>query len=246
MNMISDVLKQSPSNGRLYAAWVVFGIAGALHAQQAGGKLVRVKDPAQITDAVMISNVAVAGKTVECGLFIKPPAVIQPFTPFQAGSDWLEQMTISLVNRTGRAIVAGGIIFHFLDTGDCQPSSPCVRSYLRFGQMPEIDAYDGRTGQPYRPEHEGPSLDWKPEQTIVVHVSAYISEIEEDLSNHLPVTAVTRVNVNRGVFYFADGMQWSLGRYGVPDPDNPGKFKELPADYFPGKRGRNWPPGYNN
>ncbi len=51
-------------------------------------------DVDQINDAVLISNIAVAGKTIECGLFIKPPAVVQPVTPFQAGSDWLQQMTI--------------------------------------------------------------------------------------------------------------------------------------------------------
>jgi hypothetical protein len=53
------------------------------------------------------------------------------------------------------------------------------------------------------------------------------------------------VNVYLSAFYFADGMEWGLGRYSVPDPDHPGKFKPLPANYFPGKRGRNWPPGYN-
>lgn len=243
--MICDVLEQLRSSGRLYAACVVFGLAGALHAQQVGEKLVRVNDPAQITDAVMISNVAVAGKTVECGLFIKPPLVIQPFTPFQAGSHWLEQMTISLINRTGRTIVSGGLIFHFLDTGDCQ-SSPCVESELHFGQLPEIDAavYDARDGH-HRERPERRPLDWKPEQTIVVRVGDHTLEVEQNLVNHLPVTAVAKVNIDRGPFYFADGMMWSLGRYSVPDPESPGKFKALPADYFPGRRGRNWPPGYN-
>jgi hypothetical protein len=76
-------------------------------------------------------------------------------------------------------------------------------------------------------------------------VSDYLPEIEEDLADFLPVTSVRNVNVYRGVFYFDDGMQWSLARYSVPDPEHPGKFKELPADYFPGKRKRNWPPGYS-
>lgn len=244
--MICDVLEQLRSSGRLYAACVVFGLAGALHAQQVGEKLVRVNDPAQITDAVMISNIAVAGKTVECGLFIKPPIVIQPVTPFQAGSDWLQHMTISLINRTNKTIVFGVIIFHFLDVGDCSSAQPCAEAEIHLGQMPAIDAYDGRTGQPRRPEHpERPALDWKPERTIVVHVSDYMAEIGKSLENLLPITAVAKVNVDRGPFYFDDGMMWSLGRYSVPDPEHPGKFKYLPADYFPGKRGRNWPPGYN-
>ena len=72
-----------------------------------------------------------------------------------------------------------------------------------------------------------------------------MNEIERNLADFMPVTAVTKVNVYRGPFYFDDGMQRDLGRYAVPDPKHHGKFKELPADYFPGKRGRNWPPGYN-
>ncbi len=242
--MISRFLKHLLSNV-FYATCMMCGLFGALHAQQSGEKLVKAIQATQITDAVLISNVAVAGKTVECGLFIKPPTIDQPVTPFQAGPDWLRQMTISLVNRTNKTIVFGDIHLHFLDTGDCR-SVPCVGAELTLGQMPAIDAYSGRTGRPLRPEHpERPPLDWRPEQTIAVHVSDYMDEIERNLADFMPVTDVTKVNVYRGVFFFADGMRWTLGRYSVPDPEHPGKFKELPADYFPGRRGNNWPPGYS-
>ena len=40
-------------------------------------------DLEQITDAVLISNIAVAGKTVEYGLFYQAPVVIQPVTRFR-------------------------------------------------------------------------------------------------------------------------------------------------------------------
>jgi hypothetical protein len=155
-------------------------------------------------------------------------------------------MTISLINRTNKSIVFGAVIFHFLDVGDCSSTQPCPGPGLEFGQIPPIDAYDGRTGQPMKRGHpERPPLDWGLEQTIVVHVSDYMPEIEASLANFLAVSSVTKVNVYLGDFYFADGMQWNLGRYSVPDPNHPGKFSPLAADYFPGKRGRNWPPGYN-
>jgi len=67
---------------------MMFGLLGALHAQQTSERLVNANnDVEQITDAVVTSNIAVAGKTVECGLFIKPPVVIQPVTPFQTGNN---------------------------------------------------------------------------------------------------------------------------------------------------------------
>ena len=101
--MISRFLRH-PYTNVFYTTCMMFGLLEAIHAQQTGERLVRVNDIEQITDAVMISSVAVAGKPIECGLFIKPPSVIQPVAPFQAGSDWLQQMTISLVNRTNKTI----------------------------------------------------------------------------------------------------------------------------------------------
>lgn len=226
-------------------AWLLFTLSALLYAQQTGEKIVDAKGVEQITDAVMISNISIAGKTVECGLFIKPPLVIQPVTPFQASPDWLRDMTISLVNRTNKTIAFGGIIFHFLDTGDCSLAQPCVGADLYFGQRPAIDSFDGRTGHPLKPEHpEAPPLDWRPERTLVVHVSRHMTEIEKRLSDSIPVTEVTKMNVYLGSFYFDDGMQWYPGSYSVPDSIHPGKFKRLPADYFPGRRGNNWPPGY--
>ncbi len=239
-------LQLNPSRCGSHALCLLLAFFGSLHAQESGEKVVKLMDVEHITDAVLISNISVAGKTVECGLFIKPPVVIQPVAPFRAESNWLQQMTISMVNRTDKTIVFGGIIFHFLDVGDCSPAQPCVEAEIHLGQMPTIDAYDGRTGRPLRPEHpERAPLDWKPQQTIVVHVGDYMAEIERNLADFMPVADVTKVNVSRGVFYFDDGLSWSLGRYAAPDPQHHGKFKELPIDYFPGRRGNNWPPGYN-
>jgi hypothetical protein len=250
--MVYEAFRRLQPKHQLRAAGVpgivclALGLVGATHAQQTSERLVQVKQATQITDAVMISNVAVAGRTIECGLFIEPPAVVQPFTPFEAGDNWLQQMTISLINRTNKTIVFGTVTFHFPDAGNYSSAQPGVGTQLQFGQVPAIDAYDGRTGQPVRLNHpERPPLDWGPEQTIVVHVSDYMPEIEALLANFLPGSAATKVNVYLSAFYFADGMEWGLGRYSVPDPDHPGKFKPLPANYFPGKRGRNWPPGYN-
>jgi hypothetical protein len=243
--MISSLFGRSCSN-ILLATCLILGLLEVVHAQGNGEKLANAQnDTEQINDAVLISNIAVAGKPVDCGLFIKPPVVIQPVTPFQAAPDWLQQMVIFLVNRTNKTIVFGDIHLHFLDTGDCR-SIPCVGASLKFGQIPVSDAFEGRTGRPIPPEHpEKPPINWAPGQTIAVHVSDYMDEIEHKLANFMAVTDVTKVNIYRGTFFFDDGMRWTLGRYSVPDPDHPGKFKELPADYFPGRRGNNWPPGYS-
>lgn len=109
-------------------------------------------------------------------------------------------MTISLVNRTNKSIVFGSMIFHFLDTGDCK-SLPCAQATPEFGRRSPIDAYDGTTGRPLRPEKiERQPLDWKPEQTIVIHISDYMGEIEQSLANFMSVTDLSKVNIYRWSF----------------------------------------------
>ena len=220
-------------------------VATALAQLAPGEKLLHVNAANRIPDAVMVTNVSVAGKTIECGLWVKWPAVMQPVTPFQAGDDWLRQTTITLFNRTNKTIVYGSVLLQFLDTGDCK-SVPCSTAEIEFGQPPTVDCYDGRTGKPYKPNHpEMPPLAWKPLHALVVRIGDHMDDIERStLIDRMPVTGVTRVNLFRGPFFFNDGMQWN-GTFSVPDPERPGKFKELPFGYFPGARERNLPPEYN-
>ena len=87
--MSSDLVEHRPSE--FYLSCIVLALAtGALWGYQGGSHVVDCKDPDRINDAVMISNVSIAGQTVECGVFIKPPDIVQPVTPFQAGPDWLQ------------------------------------------------------------------------------------------------------------------------------------------------------------
>ncbi len=220
-------------------------IVAALAQLAPGEKLLRMMEADRIPDAVMTTNVSVAGRTIECGLWIKPHAVLQPVAPFQAGDDWLRQTTVTVFNRTNKTIVYGSLIMHFPDTGDCR-TAPCAGATIEFGQIPVVDAYDARTGKPYKPNHpEMAPLDWKPLQPLVVRIGDHMDDIERSyLSKLMPVTEVTQVNLSRGVIFFNDGMKWN-GTFSLPDREHPGKFKELPYRYFPGAREHNLPPGYN-
>jgi hypothetical protein len=79
--MVPETFRRLPPKHQLRVAWasrvacLALGLVGATHAQQTSARLVKVKQATQITDAVMISNVAVAGRTIECGLWIKPNTV---------------------------------------------------------------------------------------------------------------------------------------------------------------------------
>ena len=223
------------------------GLPGAAaFAQLAPGeKLLHAKDAERVADAVMITNISVAGKTIESGLWVKWPDVFQPVAPFQAADDWLRQTTVTLFNRTSKTIVYGSLILHFVDTGDCH-STPCAGTTIEFGRMPLIDAYDARTGKPFKPNHpEMPPLDWKPLQPLTVRIADHMDDIEHSaLTKRMPVTYVTTVNLYRGPFYFTDGMRWN-GAFEKPDPGHPGKFQQIRYGWFPGARERNLPPAYN-
>ena len=226
-------------------AMLCFLAATALAQLAPGQKLLEVRDPDRVADAVMITDVSVAGKTIECGLWVRWPAVMQPVTPFQAGDDWLRQTTVTLFNRTDKTIVYGSLIMHFLDTGDCR-AVPCDGAFVEFGRPPAIDAYDPRTGKPQRLNHpDMVPLAWKPLHAFVVRICDHMDAIEHStLVEHIPVTQVTRVDLIRGTFYFDDGMKWN-GSFSVPDPEHPGKFNKIRYGYFPGARERNLPPGQN-
>jgi hypothetical protein len=229
----------------LYGACVALAFVRLVPAQETSERTIQCNDPMQITSPVLISNVAVSDKTVECGLFIKPPAVVQPITPFQASDDWLQHMTISLVNRTQQVIDFATVSLMFLDNAvDCR-TQVCPLEQIHLGQIPKLDAFNGRTGQPLKPEQVGATpLAWSPGQTIVVHVSDFMDEIGAKLPNYEPVGSVRKVAVHIGPFFFRDGMRWAGNRYSKPIPENPGKFNDLPETYFPGRRNSNWPPGY--
>jgi hypothetical protein len=230
---------------RGFLAVIVFGLALGVASAQVSEKLVRANDPAQITDAVMITNVSIGNSNLECGLFVKPPAVVQPVVPFQASNNWLREMSITLINRTNKVIVAGTVTLQFLDTGDCR-SQPCFAANVDIGHMPAVDAYDGRTGKPLRLAHpEQQPLDWRPGQLLTVHISDHMGDVEQSIAGHLQPTAVNDVAIHIGPFFFADGMRSVGSYYSVPDPEHHGKYKYLPYDYFPGNRGANWPPGYS-
>ncbi len=213
---------------------------GAQPHMYAGDKLVEQVEPQHRSDAVMITRITVGATDVQCGLVVGPGQV-QPVAPFQAGNDWLQNMTIFLFNRTDKAIVAAHLTLGFPDTGDGRTRGQRVYP-MQLGRRPEVDSINARTGQPIRQGLNLKPLAWEPGQTLVVHVGDYIDEIKGQVENDMPLSAVTKLRIHIGPFFFSDGMRWYLGYFAVPDPEHPGKFKNLPDAYFPGSQYQNYPP----
>ncbi len=218
------------------AVWPNLGVVAAFAAE----KVIEV-EPQHRNDAVAITKVTLGSAEVQCGLVLSP-AEIQPVTPIQAGDDWLQNVTIYLLNRTNKTIVEGQIVLVFPETGDGSPGNPLRVYNVTLGRLPASAAYSGRTGQAIVEPPSVQPISFAPSQTLQVHLSDYIDNIKASIDN-LAFSAVTKCVIRRGAFFFGDGMRWFAGSYYVPDPQHPGKFTGLDGRYFPGTP--TWPPGYH-
>jgi len=199
-------------------------------------------------DPVVITKVAYGNSEVQAGLIVDSgneanPTAVQPITPFQAASDWLQNTKLSLLNRTNKPIAELEIILTFPETGDGRSLSSPIRTYhLHLGRLPENAVFSGRTGQPLPPDLSKKPMSFLPGQTLTLNLGDYIDEVKANIVDRMPFESVTKCEILRGSIFFEDGMRWYVGRYSVPDPGQPGRRRDMEADYFPGRA--TWPPLY--
>jgi hypothetical protein len=191
------------------------------------------------SDAVIITQVTVGNQDIQCGL-VADRTTLQPIVPFEWNEDWLQNTTLYLLNRTNKTIVFGQIGLWFPETGDGTPQRPMEVYNLTLGRLPDAAAVSVTTGKPLQQATTAQPISLAPGQTLQVHLSDYINQIRGSVAA-VPFPNVTRVIVRRSSFVFDDGMRWA-GEYSIPDPDHPGKWKNMPPAYFPGNGHLTWPP----
>jgi hypothetical protein len=196
-------------------------------------------EPLNRMDAVRITRVTLGGADVQCGLILSPTEV-QPVTPVAASDDWLQNITIELLNRTDKNIVHGEITLDFPEKGAGTRDSPRTVYVTGFGRYPAgVVTINGITRQPMVPRNDPdtkPVL-LAPGQTMVFSVREYIEEIKRVVDPK----AISKVIIRRSSVLFDDAMRWdSGGGYSNPDPEHPGKWRYLDPSYFPGTP--DWPP----
>jgi hypothetical protein len=199
-------------------------------------KVVNV-DLSTTLDAVRIIGVAVAGNPVEVGQ--AGVREDRPGKPFQADDNWLKNMTISIRNRTDKTIVSGEVMVWFPETLGNSPERPEATTMyrLRFGQRPDVARYY-KDGSKIPPDTFKP-VELAPGQTMVIPLADHIDAIQslvEGVGN-TPFSHITKINLQRGSFYFVDGMRWENFSYFAPDLEHPGKYTALAQDFFPGRTG---------
>jgi hypothetical protein len=178
----------------------------------------------------------VGHQNVQCGLLDVSIGHAGPVVPFRASGNWLNHVSIRLMNRTDKVIVGAQLNVMFLDTGDCKHTS-CAGALLQLGAIPSgVEKNGEKFGS-------GKPLDWRPNESINIHLSDFSEELKSQLENRMPMEDVHKIAINHDPFYFADGMRWGAGNnFAVPEPGQPGRFTPMDQNFFPGNKYLNWPP----
>jgi hypothetical protein len=187
-------------------------------------------------EPVLINKVTVGATDVQCGM-VTSVGDFQPIVPFVAGEDWLSRTSISLLNRTDKAIAFGQVSLVFPETGDGSLQKPLAAYTITFGRIPAVVAFSGK-GRPLTQPSDLSPISFAPGQTLTINVGDYIDLIKGSVVS-MPFAALTKVKIQRSVFIFEDGMKWD-GGYSVADAEHPGKWKPVEGRYFPGHP--SWPP----
>jgi hypothetical protein len=183
---------------------------------------------------VVITKVTLGDTVVQAGRM----ATVEPITPFQAGDDWIQNLTIHLYNRTNKTIVFAQVLFGFPETGDGRAGAagqPPRAFLLQLGRIPPPAPSAGHQPTDWQP------ISFLPGQTMAIRLGDYIDRIRFQVEPVLPVAAVTQLIIQLNIFYFADGMEYSGNAFKIHDPQNPGKALHADPNYFPGNMNLSWP-----
>jgi hypothetical protein len=192
-------------------------------------------------EPVVVTKITLGDVTVQQGRFVKPVGAVQdPVTPFAAGDDWVQNLTVYLFNRTNQTVVYAHFNFSFPETTDWATRFRAV-SPLTLGRIPPEAAFD--KGRRIPQVQMSQPIMFRPRQTMAIHLGDYIDQIKADVEPHRPLAALTTMEVGLGGFFFEGGLQWS-GSFKVLDPQALTWQRITDPNYFPGDPDRPDQPGY--
>ena len=212
-------------------SWDGLSVLPVVQAQDAltvGSKFIEV-EPESVHQAARVVKVTVGKQVVTPGFYNRrrgPSGV-----PFQAGDDWLKDLSFTVKNRTAKKIVQLFMNVSFPETDTPEYGFP-VHQLIYRGQIAESAAYgpdgnlDPGAGQP---------LDFGPRQKMTFSFANYADDVRKRIEERQPFSTVTRCFINVHTAYLEDGTHWVLSHFDAPDPGHPGSFIPLdPSLFFSG------------
>jgi hypothetical protein len=224
---------------------VVFSLAAQYVKAQAPGAQVERQVELPIVDKmapVVVTKITHGDIVVQLGRFIKPVGTApDPTTPFLADDDWVQNLTIYLLNRTNDTIVSATFNLIAPETMD-RVARSLAGFQLHLGRIPSSFAFEN--GRPVRQPPERQPISFRPGQTLAIHLRDYIDQIKAAVEPTKPLAALTTMDVRFVGFFFASGLRWN-GAFRALDPQN-FTWRRKDPDYFPGDMDARWPgrPGW--
>lgn len=148
---------------------------------------------------------------------------------FEAGGDWLKNLSLVVKNRTSKTITYASLHESFPETQAA--GGQLIFHETRFGAVPAGVPFFG-AGQ-RDALGPGPPLQLGPGAQQTFSLAGDAAAMAGLFNDQQPFSGISVIYVNVDL-WFSDGMHWQKGRYAVPDPDRPGHQKPMPSLYFPG------------
>ena len=153
------------------------------------------------------------------------------------------KQTIHMFNRTNKTIVYVLVHLFYPKTTENLPT-PMLSDTLPLGRIPDFVAF-GRAGRPLEQRGSARPLNFAPGQTFELRLADHYDQIKSTIESDQTLPKQTRLIIHASFIVFDDGMKWrGGGSFGLPDRENPGAWKPLPWDFFPGSPRDNRPPGW--
>jgi hypothetical protein len=165
---------------------------------------------------------------VEVVKVMKGTTEIQPDVAFEAGDDWLKEISVSLRNVSPSKIVFVSVDAHLPETGEGTQKNPTVAAGNSVGQEPEQAMYSALTGQ-RRHEAAGEPINLEPGSELVIPIIGErdYEGIKSLIEAKHAVSGVRKCEIWVTTVYFADGTKWAAGIYWRPDERQTGKYLRM-------------------
>jgi hypothetical protein len=156
-------------------------------------------------NAVRVVKVTVGEQKVTSGPFY--PRRGPTGVPFQAGDDWLKELTFTIKNRTSKKLVQVSMAVCFPDTLVTE-RGPWVCQQIELGRIPESDAYtkDGEKAD----QGNAQPLDFRPGQEMKISFAPYADDIRRKIEERQPFSTIGGCFINLQSAFFEDGTVWIL------------------------------------
>ncbi len=160
---------------------------------------------------------------------------------FEAGEDWLKDISLLIRNVSTEKITYLGISCALFESSDWKtelskhstPANPLLGQATNIvGWRPESALYSLRSGRSVRPDSERrPAFALAPEQqfTMLLEDPQSYSDLQSSVEVRQPMSTVTACDTQVFDVFFEDGTRWSEHRY-LQAAGEPGRWRPISFD----------------